>query len=453
MPIDEELSKGRFFVFFATTRVVVTTTERFTTTEEAAETTTTTPTTEASLLSSSALASLSTTTLPSASVTVVVVSASQTSTASGTLASSGSSNSSSGPSTGAVVGIVAGALLGVVVVAALVTQFLKRRRRSSDDDDTSPFERDEYRRGSVMLEDDLDAYGEAHHSPDPYYVAGGAVQMQQMTEYANLDRSNTMGSQGSLALTGLTRNGTLGTPRPPSGLIQHVAYQQQHHQQQQHHKMAPPNFGPGQVLSAMPPPIAFPAGAPAATGLNYANSMSGLSRSGSGGAFGSGPYRAPSNDRQLWQQPQSGLDRQGSISSVYSTRSEQPHAGTANGYAAPGGAGISDEQGQRLSLVREEHESDTQSLSYPIVRSGTPTNSNVQQTFFSHRHEDSFDGAISMNGTSGTVITSLPGYDSWTGARPVANDGGAKGRLSVVNGGLNDFDREEGEGYHDAYRR
>ncbi|SCZ93882.1 BZ3500_MvSof-1268-A1-R1_Chr6-3g08949 [Microbotryum saponariae] len=300
-----------------------------------------------------------------------------------------------------------------------------------------------------MLEDDLDVYGEADHSPDPYYAAGGAVQMQQINEYGNLDRSNTMGSQGSLALPTLARNGTLGTPRPPSGLIQHVAYQQQH--QQQHHMMAPTNFGPGQVLPSMPPPIAYPTGQAAGTGLNYANSMSGLSRSESGGAFGSGPYRAPSNDRQVWQP--AGLDRQGSIISVYSTRSDQPHAGAPNGYSSHGAGGVSDEQAQRLSLVREEHESDTQSLSYPIVRSGTPTNSNVQQTFFSHRHEDSFDGASSMNGTTGTVLTSLHGYESWTGSRPAPSDGGPTRRLSVVNGGLNDFDREEGEGYHGAYRR
>lgn len=443
------------------------------------------------------MASSSTTPLEQPTLTrtsIVVVSGSSSTilsaATSGALADN-NSGGSDGPSTGAVVGIVAGALLGVIALAALIGYAIKKKRPNHDDDEPSPFDKEEFRRTSAMLDDDDvyaiqhgggQSFGGSHHGGDVMYNGGHSPQMSEYSTH-DLGRSNTI---GAASLPGLGRNGTLSNPRPPTAILNHYQHQQMM-----------PSYAPGQVM----PSYANNFGGPAqgAGGMDmyggypmppsqqaqlervggvgpYApqhvphqaavGEWGGSSHGhGSAGAWAPGG-RSPSPMAYRNAPPSSGagLERGPSNASAYSVRS-----GDHVILAPPGAAMVRNspprhlQQDQRLSLVQEEfealHGGHGGDGGVAHSRSGTPTNSNVQQSYFSrpaHGRDESADfdfeddertvdghrhagplGVANANNKNGrrqsTTSTALPGYEPF-GSSSLERERERR-RLSVRNGG------------------
>ncbi|GAA6042562.1 hypothetical protein JCM8097_003130 [Rhodosporidiobolus ruineniae] len=449
---------------------------------EDATTTTTSTTTTSSSSSSSA-----TTSAPSAFTTVVVVSgvsSSLTSTlsSSAALASSTSGSSSGGIGTGGVVGIVIGAIAGIVVLATAAVWVFKYFNRERDDDDQiSPFDKDDFRRQSVMLDDVDDGYARSltGHFAGPPGGGGGGFHSPQMSEHSlhsmhgelgmmgagagMLGRSNTVlsaGHNGGPALPGVARNGTLHAPRPPTMLQHHYAA----HQHQQQYGAGPgamPSFQPGQIVA--PPPAAYGA---APRGFPDVYAGAGPSPYAAAGLYPSTAAGVGANlDRSLtsasagpWQGQggAQGLHRANSAASAYSQYSDGAgHSGTGGGgfvpaALRPGGS----THGHGLGMLTEEGEAERAPSprgpfpphllqpQHPPSRSGTPTNANVQQVFSSaaapgagHEREKSLDA---FGGRSPRRET----FELDEDAHHVAHGGGGK-RLSVRNGGLDAFGEDE----------
>ncbi|GAA5941439.1 hypothetical protein JCM3775_004927 [Rhodotorula graminis] len=523
-----------------------TTTTQAPTTTSAAPTTSSTTTSSAPETTSSATSESSSSTAvalstsDATSTTIVIVSGSAASPSSSSAlptASSAGDNGSSGSSslgTGSVIGIVAGAVVGIIVVAGVaVWLFKKKFSRDDDDDQVSPFDRDEFRRASVML-DDVD---EAHH----YEAAAAAAQYAhshghspQMSEYSmhemypggatGLGRSETLMSNGSGGgvLPGLARGQTLMNPRPPTMISNHYA----HHQQQQQQFM--PSYAPGQVVPSVPqqayhnggasmsstmdlygntggpgpyaPAIGVPAGTPYGNAqqldrsLGSANAGSWRGGNGNGGG-GAGDLSRNNSQLSSYSQISSPAD-----APVYLPAALRA-GGSSHGHGGPGGAGGYPDE-RPLSRV---HEDDEAAPSYrseygvalggaggygggyahqhqhqqmhgeSLSRSGTPTNANVQQTFFEPSHTggpaggasaqaqdakwDLYHGAgsagrapagPSSHAQSGVVgqawsdeeLSALAGGQQRRGA---ASPGGDKleRRLSIRNGGLDAYGDDE----------
>lgn len=404
--------------------------------------------------------------------------------------------------------------------------------RNDDADMVSPFDRDAFRRASVMLDnDDDDEFGtDAYRNAAAGYynassgAAGGGVgagnrsmHSPHMSEYsmqsltgAGVSRSNTMTMAGATA----------------PGM---------HYQQQ-------PAFDPSHVVPVMAPPPpqaayavpgyaphsgqlapAIPAAAAAVGGGDYHHDY----QNGHGAPAGLGAYpnlnRGPSqvsrNRRATMLSVGGGaadLSRRDSRASEYSQYSDSPAD-----LAIPPPVVATDERGQPLSLVHEVEEPYTppsatnkrfadfqrerqleQQQQYQAesvaaathngseynynnnyYRSGTPENANVQQTFFESSQSQHYGGADPEYDSSSSSSAALPAYlpdgqighigRSWSAegghggggdedgdgdggyaAAAAANSSGGsrahRRRLSVRNGGLDDFaEAEEDEAvYH-----
>jgi len=324
----------------------------------------------------------------------------------------------------------------------------------------SPFDRDEFRRASVML-DDVD---EAHH----YEAAAAAAQYShshghspQMSEYSmhemypggatGLGRSETLMSSGSGGgvLPGLARGQTLMNPRPPTMISNHYA-----HQQQQQQLM--PSYAPGQVVPSVPQQAYHNGGAsmsstmdlygntggpgpyaPAigvAAGSPYGTNGGGPSQGGqqqldrSLGSANAGSWRGGSGTGGDLSRNNSQMSSYSQISSpadapVYLPAALRP-GGSSHGHGGPGGAGGYPDE-RSLSRVHEDdeaapsyrseygvalgdgaggygggyahqHQHQQQMHGESLSRSGTPTNANVQQTFFEPSRAGAAAGASSQ---------------------------------------------------------
>ncbi|TNY17893.1 hypothetical protein DMC30DRAFT_449337 [Rhodotorula diobovata] len=450
-----------------------------TTTSQAPETTSTTSET-----TTSSASAVTTSDLTSTTIVIVSGSAASSSSSSSALPSASKAADNGGGSsslgTGGVIGIVAGAVVGIIVIAGVaVWLFKKKFSRDDDDDQVSPFDRDEFRRASVML-DDVD---EAHHY-SPHHSHGHSPQMSEYSMHelpngAGIVRSNTLlsnGSGGGGVLPGLARGQTLVNPRPPTMIGNHYAHQQQHHHHQQQHQQQAfmPSYAPGQVVPSMPPQAYA---APGAAGGGHGPSLSNMTQMDLYGATGGpGPYHAAaaagvggsaaglaSASAGAWRGGGGGgggdLSRNNSQASAYSTLSSPADApvyvpaalrpgGSSHGHGAPG-SGYPDERPLSLSLSR----------------SGTPTNANVQQTFFDpsggarqaqdakwdmyHHHPSS--GPVprgvgpAAHAQSGVVGQAWSDEElSALAAGQRADEAGKRERrLSVRNGGLDAFDDDD----------
>ncbi|KAK4055934.1 hypothetical protein OIO90_002927 [Microbotryomycetes sp. JL221] len=300
------------------------------------------------------------------------------------------------------------------------------------------------------------------------------------------------GSAVTTSLPGLSRGNTLVTPRPPTAIINHFNHLQ-HHQQQQ---AAMPTFQPGQIITA-------PVQPPFNSGLFAPQHMP---QRGVVGEWTSSPVvsnntvtsgqgyitRTVSPGLGLSSQSQTGhLERGPSNASVYSNTSGDtryngivsplPVAATrhvqqrtspplsrggsssSNGHYNGGGGGGMRSSPRPLSYVDEQ---DVPS------RSGTPINSNVQQVFstsrrsFSYDHDDQqvdddddvgreFDlrnGHYDGQQRRTSHCTTLPGYTVFAPVRQFdgpsvsSNESGARRRLSVRNGGIDDDHDEDAYG-------
>lgn len=367
--------------------------------------------------------------------------------------------------------------MGVVALAAIVGYILKKKRRA-EDVEPSPFDRDDFKRGSVMLDDNDDYYassayhaavGSAGHPSDAHYSQGG--HSPQMSEYSMRDMAGGGGGSqhghggagASLSsLPGLSRGGTLQNPRPPTAILNHYNYQQQ---QQQHAQHAMPSFQPGQLVH----PAAVYGGGAGAYGNEYQqpygnNNAPQRNPSNASllGAFGGGRWPAQQAQIGVWPSQHSDLARNGSQSSsnynpqlergpsnasAYSTRSGMDPLGGTSPVINRGETQWDD---RPLSAVREQ---DEEVVFTPASRSGTPVNANVQQSYFAHRPgADSVDER--RRDSIGTVGTTLPRYElglldheaegreAWattTRDRSGMNQDGQR-RLSIRNGGLDDED-------------
>lgn len=298
-----------------------------------------------------------------------------------------------------MIGIVAGAVVGVVFVAALIAFLFKKYSRKDDDDQISPFDKDEFRRASVMLDDDDQHYA---HSLNSYRGGGGGGMGHQGQGHSPQMSEYSMSNVGVGAiLPGLARGNTLQSPRPPTQLMNH--YQQQ---------QMMPSFQPGQVVLPNSPnsnngnPYAqqFPNNGspplgqyapmdpyanqqyngmlpqhPQPVHQQYAVDQSGLSAGQWNGGGGGGMMGTPQNLSRANSQVSSYSQFSDSGSGqqhAQQSRSILPPALRSGGGGGPSSHGHPDER--PLSQVQEDDES----FEYVQERSGTPTNSNVQQTFF-----------------------------------------------------------------------
>ncbi|GAA5943539.1 uncharacterized protein JCM15063_006448 [Sporobolomyces koalae] len=421
--------------------------------------TTTTSTSTAATTASSSSSSLSRieltstpqdATSTSARTTVVIVNGTPTiATASTAALANATEGSSSGSSigTGSVIGIVAGAVVGVVFVAALIAFLFKKYSRKHDDDVISPFDRDEFHRASVMLDDDDDAYAQQslHSFRGPALAAGvgppGAPggHSPQMSEYS---MSNV--GVGAI-LPGLARGGTLNNPRPPTAIMNHYQHQQMM-----------PSFQPGQVVPAgqgYSPPLGgdpYASYPQAPQPVQYADN-GGLSTAAAGHWNGIAPPMMMN-----YSQQQQNLSRANSQVSSYSQFSDGGPATRAivPGPLRPGASSSSHSHGhpdeRPLSLVYEHDDEHAEPLSanqrgrvqspieYVQERSGTPTDRNVQQTFF-HGTE--------RTGHDGTSSQARLGSGEWNQDEE-EREQAVRRRLSIRNGGLDHYqDDQEDDPY------
>ncbi|KAK4694536.1 hypothetical protein P7C70_g8715, partial [Phenoliferia sp. Uapishka_3] len=364
-------------------------------------------------------------------------SSSSSSSSSASTLSQSNDSSSSGPSAGTVVGIVAGVLVGVIVLATFCGWLFRKKWGRRDEDEDSPFDRDDFRRQSVMLEDDQHTIG-----PGGGYSGGHSPQMSehsmsQSASYANLGRNNTV-------LPGLSRGGTMASPRPPSSIVNHF-------QRQQVQQQMMPSFSPGQVIpNAYGQQQQGPAAPqPVFNGAPYSNNPGGMELYGGypvavpqqhqldRGIYGMPPQQqygyAPQQHSPPQQQYHSltpgppNLSRAVSNASAYSSASA-PSAQAAAGSISRGRSPGPNSPERPLSLVHEEEERGD-----AYSRSGTPVDSNVQQSYFAHhQHSDS-------NGSAGRSLspmmramspsgTMLPGYDAFDGR----NGGAGAERMGEV---------------------
>lgn len=218
-----------------------------------------------------------------------------------------------------------------------------------------------------------------------------------MSQYNNggLGRSDS-------SLPGLSRNGS--GPRPPTTLMNHYNHQQMMPSFQPGQVVPPsqggfaqPSFGGGYGGSS--PPMELYGGYPMAPGQQHQ-----LDR----GLYQPHPYTVPSlvhshSQPQLRQAPQyypqqATLERNPSFGSAYDT-SELPLPPPAHSNSS---SRSSHRDERPLSYVKEESEP-------TYSRSGTPTNNNVQQSYFSHRHNES---ASSQRVRPGSEETSAPSYET-----------------------------------------
>lgn len=219
----------------------------------------------------------------------------------------------------------------------------------------------------------------------------------QMSEYS-------MSNVGvGAVLPGLARGGTLNNPRPPTAIMNHYQHQQMM-----------PSFQPGQVVPTAPsPPMQygggqqqpqFPNHSPPLGGtyapmdpygnypqapqpVQFADQTGGLSSAAAGHWNGVAP---PMNMNG------GDLSRNNSQMSSYSQYSDGASRQIVPPNLRPGGSSSQGHPDERpLSLVHEDDEPYSPShgnfsrqqrtgspIEYLPERSGTPTNSNVQQTFF-----------------------------------------------------------------------
>ncbi|GAA5905224.1 hypothetical protein JCM8208_000321 [Rhodotorula glutinis] len=553
-PVESSTTAEPSTTTTSSTTTTTTTTQAPTTTSAAPTTSSTTTseapeTTSSATTESSSSTAIALTTSDATSTTIVIVSGSAASSSSSSAlptASSAGDNGSSGSSslgTGSVIGIVAGAVVGIIVVAGVaVWLFKKKFSRDDDDDQVSPFDRDEFRRASVML-DDVD---EAHH----YEAAAAAAQYShshghspQMSEYSmhemypggatGLGRSETLMSSGSGGgvLPGLARGQTLMNPRPPTMISNHYA-----HQQQQQQFM--PSYAPGQVVPSVPPQAYHNGGSSMSSTMDlYGNTGGPGPYAPAIGVAAGSPYGnggpvlgAPAGqhlDRSLgsanaglWRGGNGNgggdLSRNNSQMSSYSQISSPADApvylpaalrpgGSSHGHGGPGGAGGYPDE-RPLSRVHEDDEAapsyrseygvalggggggaggygggyahqhqHQQAHGESLSRSGTPTNANVQQTFFEPSHAggpaggassraqdakwDLYHGAgaggrapdgPSSHAQSGVVgqawsdeeLSALAGGQQRRRAASPAGDK-LERRLSIRNGGLDAYDDDE----------
>ncbi|BGP15541.1 hypothetical protein JCM10213v2_003520 [Rhodosporidiobolus nylandii] len=420
-----------------------------------------------------------TSTSPTAFTTVVVVTNSagiaSSSTSSGALASgskaaSSSGGDGSGMSTGAVVGVVAGALVGIVVLAAAAVWVFKRFNRSTDDDDDhlSPFDKDDFRRQSVML-DDVDgavAGGGYAHSLSSYRngvgassagmmaAAGGGFHSPQMSEHSLHSLHGETGYYGhgpQGSLPGLARGGTLNNPRPPTMIQNHYAHQQAF-------GGGMPSFQPGQIVN------------PSALGGGGVGGDFGAFP-GAGGnvspppqAYGGfhDPYAAPSPPMMQQQggflaplphQHQQGaqLNRANSAASAYS-QYDAAHGGVPVALRPGAGPGMGMHPVGEMDELEEYSPQSQQHQQFlphphPQERSGTPTNANVQQVFSSqpqpgHGREESLDAFASRRRPHDSAE-----FDEVTSEGGHGHGQQGRDRLSVKNGGLDRWEEEEEDVY------
>lgn len=260
---------------------------------------------------------------------------------------------SNGPSTGTVIGIVAGALVGAIVLATIIGFCVRKKFGKKKDQDDHIFDKDDFRRESVMLDDDE-------------YSRNGNMQEYNM----------------SPMVSGLGRNPTLpngnGAPRAPSSLANHYNNQQMQ-----------PSFQPGEIFQHQFAPPASPGmdlygGYPVAPANQqrldrelYQNEM----------------YQNESNS-QYQQHPNPSFQQAGLARNI-SNMSNYSH-GTAPALAPPQVRRMNSRENnfeeRRTSPIQERLPSPTQERRPSPTeqsRSGTPVNSNVQQSYFAHSHNES----------------------------------------------------------------
>lgn len=303
--------------------------------------------------------------------------------------SGGSSDDGTGTSVGTIMGIVVGVLIGVVILAGFIGMFLKKKKaRMMTDYDDNPFLNDKYG-------------ADADYNPDPTGEGTHA-----------LVRSNTDRSR----------------PRPPSILERHFGAP----------SLPAQSFQPGQVVNYSPPTNHFPPHPPALgsqfnhhqanyppqagygseTGTGYGNEVAtgGYGNAVATGGYGSAvaqgynthynhspPSRTvyPTEAMMYAQAPQAQDPSQGSLN-------REPSGKLKNPYEA---------------VVEEEH------------RSGTPTQPNLQQSYFAVSHPDSL-------GSGAQSPAPIPAAHPPTATTTHVNkEDRAQRTLSVMNGeaSFNDF--------------
>lgn len=266
--------------------------------------------------------------------------------ASSTASSTGDLKSHSSP--GPIIGIVAAALAGAVVIAAIIGFLVKKYSRRADPYESNPFDKDEFRRESVMLPEVFDSddghpsmteyhnYGPGPTSgyDDPYTSAGTKVVGDAVAAYSNGPSSAYTHSE-------------TGRPRPPTMFARHNdvhaggAYSE---------ASRLPAIGAALNTAPSPrlPPIAFGGGDP--------YSLAGVA----------GGLHNVSN-------PYAHLDRNGFMHGY----SEQ----STGGLHPDGSDGSGDDNGEHLRYRQNDGYETSGRPGTAEGRSGTPDIPNVQQTY------------------------------------------------------------------------
>ncbi|GAA5990799.1 hypothetical protein JCM10908_000021 [Rhodotorula pacifica] len=356
--------------------------------------------------------------------------------------------------TGAVAGIVVGAVVVLAAVAGGVFWLLKKKMRDNDPDMISPFDRDAFRRASVMLDngDDDDEFGTDSYrnaAGAGYTSAGGAggrgMHSPHMSEYSMQSLTGAVplagAAAGAGAAGGLSRSDTTGAPM------------QYYHQQQ-------PAFDPSQVVPVMAPPPAATAGGVSYSVPGYAPyPHAGLAPSIPAGDYDAaaaalgayptlnrGPSQVSRNGATLSVAAAADLSRRDSRASEYSQYSDGPGPDLAiPPVAASRGPYNTDERGlplvheveepytppsatnkrfanfQREQLEQRQHQQQYHQYQPSVAgathngseyqeRSGTPENANVQQTFFTSSQSQYLDAIDSHPSLAGLAGGGPPAY-------------------------------------------
>jgi len=263
------------------------------------------------------------------------------------------------------------------------------RRRDDDDfndDDVAPFDKDEFKRESVMLDDSLFP---SASSPHDYSAYGAAA-----------------------AGGGLARQNTYGHP-----ILDHYGAQQQQN-------MYPPVCAPGQIYGAAPvDPYDHAYGGAAPRANNFAHHDPAANME----LYGAYPAAQP--------QQQANLSRAPSDSSAYSSSSAQHHAaaaaaGHAGGWSRPlSEVRESDEYSSRHQQAYDQQGQGYATESHPYAtagpeaydhRTGTPVHANPQQYFaggmdVDQQHQQQFHHLQQQHGAHPTIAVRNPDEEDYGG--------------------------------------
>ncbi|CAO1631669.1 unnamed protein product [Sympodiomycopsis kandeliae] len=272
------------------------------------------------------------------------------------------SNTNDGPGAGPIIGIVAGALAGLVLVAAAVSYLVKwySNKKSVDPYEANPFDRDEFRRQSVMIPEGFDS-DDGHPSITEHHNYGASTYNDEMA-MANSATGASLAGAAAAGSVAASHNDS-GRPRPPTMFARHA---------DAHAPSVGAAFAQPPVVPQLPQ-MAFGGGDP--------YSLAGVA----GGMHNvSNPYAHLDRGNNYDQRFPAGHDDNRYKGFSYNNQGALERSGSDGSHGSGHGAPMSPGYASQQMYDRHDQQSTYETSGRPGTsegRSGTPDIPNVQQTY------------------------------------------------------------------------